>query len=82
MDVIAKASPSATLTDICKLCSIKPAQLTLESNICAANFLGKCVSPCCTCQHRVVTDAEAEHITKLLEDTIKNQEWLRTQGWS
>eukprot|EP00957_Ditylum_brightwellii_P096890 7379100-Ditylum_brightwellii.AAC.1 len=82
MDVIARATPSATFMDICKLCNSKPAQLTPDSNTCAANFLGKCVSPHCTCQHRVATDVEAEHITKSLEHAIKNPERQCTQGQS
>eukprot|EP00957_Ditylum_brightwellii_P135098 10300403-Ditylum_brightwellii.AAC.1 len=45
VDVIARAALSATLTDICKLYNIKLAQLIPDSNTCASNFLGKCVSP-------------------------------------
>eukprot|EP00957_Ditylum_brightwellii_P001544 120422-Ditylum_brightwellii.AAC.1 len=81
VDVIAKAATSATLTDICKLCNTKPVQLTSGSNICKANFLGKCVSSCYTHQHRVATDAEAGHIPKLLEHA-NNPELLHIQGWS
>ena len=75
-----KYNPRLRLREICNYCNVAVSSLNKDPKACLLAMFGRCnYGTRCYKTHRTATDAEAQHMSNLLEKAIKNPELITHQ---